>query len=294
MTAAIFTVVILAITAAPAGAAFSAPGLLPSAPAEAQQSATQEPPADEPAPVGQTEPPAIPESIARYLAGFTAPRNALRAYLTGRRRAVRGRLPRARRLFEKAVAYYPNYASAWADLGRVYQAIGDTPRALDAYRKALALDPEVWRAHAGLAELAAARGDWVEAARESERALQIMPSADSRVFVVNAMAKYALGDLAGARWSAEKALERAWVGADPEAYFVLGLIDARQGRYRQAAANLKLYLTLEPDGEDVRDARKQLAWVEEQIRKETGEQPEFIRHPSGMLVKNAAYPGSKR
>ncbi len=235
----------------------------------------------------------IPDSIAKCLAGFTAPRTALRAYLRGRRRAVRGRLPRARRLFEKAVARYPGYASAWTELGRVYHAIGDLTRAEQAYRKALELDPEAWRAYAGLAELAAERGDWKEAAEASNRALAIVPSGQARLLVVNAMARYALGDLAGARRSAEKAVESAWVEPDAEAYLVLGLVAAREGRYREAAARLKLYLALEPAGDSAHEAREQLARVEAEIRKETGEQPEFILHPSGMLVKNAAHRKSK-
>ncbi len=242
---------------------------------------------------GRGEKGGVPEGIAKFLAEFTAPRTALRAYLRGRRRAVRGRLPRARRLFEKAVTYYPGYASAWADLGRVYQAIGDVRRASEAYRKALKLDPEAWRAYAGLAELAAERGDWEEAARASGRALEIMPSGQAHLLVIHAMARYALGDLAAARRSAEKAIEDAWVETDAGAYLVLGLVAARQGRYREAAANLKLYLALEPGGDNAHEAREQLAWAEAQIRKETGEEPEFILHPSGMLVKNAAHPGSK-
>ncbi len=246
-----------------------------------------------PPPAGAADKAGIPDSIAKCLAEFTAPRSALRAYLRGRRRAVRGRLPRARQLFEKAVTYYPGYASAWTDLGRVYQAIGDVRRASEAYRKALKLDPEAWRAYAGLAELAADRGDWKEAAAASNRALEIMPSGQARLLVVNAMARYALGDLAGARRSAEKAVESAWVEPDPEAYLVLGLVAAREGRFREAAAKLKLYLSLDPAGDSAHEAREQLARAEAEIRKETGEQPEFVLHPSGMLVKNAAHQGSK-
>ena len=76
-------------------------------------------------------------------------------------------LPHARDLYERCVALDPNFAPAWARLGRCYRVIGKfiepqpgaTQRAEDAFRRALHLNPRLSIAHKLLANLEAETGD---------------------------------------------------------------------------------------------------------------------------------------
>jgi eukaryotic-like serine/threonine-protein kinase len=76
-------------------------------------------------------------------------------------------LPQARELYERCVALDPNFAPAWARLGRCYRVIGKfieplpgaTRRAEDAFRRALDLNPRLSIAHKLFANLEAEMGD---------------------------------------------------------------------------------------------------------------------------------------
>jgi serine/threonine protein kinase/tetratricopeptide (TPR) repeat protein len=82
-------------------------------------------------------------------------------------------LPRARDLYERSLELDPNFAPAWAHLGRCHRVIGkyvtDSPnseaRAEEALRRALELNPRLSLAHKFYAQLEADMG-------EAERALQ--------------------------------------------------------------------------------------------------------------------------
>ena len=229
-----------------------------------------------------------PRNATVSLADLSAPKKAQKAFEEGRRMLEHGNHAKATASLEKAVSLYAEYASAWYHLGRAYgkQRRGDD--AWRAYQNAVSADPKSWRAYAGLADLAAARENWLQLAHTSDHALKLMPLGNSRLYVYNAVAKYSLGDLAGAERSAREALERTWAWPHPKAYQILGLIDAQRGRYARASSHLRRYLDLAPNAHDVSLVRKQLAYIEAQKRRLSGEEPEFVLHPSGMLVRNQA------
>lgn len=220
------------------------------------------------------------------VADLAAPRKAQKAYQRGRRQAAHGHYMKARQSLNKAVALHPRYASAWYFLGLVYSSERQRAAAREAYRSALEADPKSWRTYAGLAELAAAERNWMQLAENSSRALALAPEATSRLYLFNALARYHLGDLDGAERSAHEALERTWIKPDPMAYQILGLVDARRARWESARSHLRLYLSLVPDADDTSAVRKQLAAADEQYRRMSGEEPEFVLHPSGMFVRN--------
>jgi tetratricopeptide (TPR) repeat protein len=227
-----------------------------------------------------------PKDSTVSLADLSAPKKARKAYHRGERQFSSGRTDKARKSFETAVAIYPEYPSAWYSLGRVYGKQNQAPQAKVAYENAVRADPKAWRAYAGLAELAVVARDWPRLIESTDRALQLMPLASSRLYVYNAVAKYSLGDLQGAEISAQEALERTWRRPDPKAHHVLGLVATRRGEYEHASAHLRLYIDLAPNASDVGQVRKQLAHVQAEQRKLSGDQPEFVLHPSGMLVRN--------
>jgi TolB-like protein len=76
-------------------------------------------------------------------------------------------LPRARDLYERALALDPSFAPAWAQLGRCHRVIGkyveaspgSAERAAAALRRALELDPRLTLAHKQFAHLEAETGD---------------------------------------------------------------------------------------------------------------------------------------
>jgi tetratricopeptide (TPR) repeat protein len=223
------------------------------------------------------------------LADLSAPKKAQKAYEKGRRQMRQHENAKAKVSFEKAVELHPEYASAWYYLGRIYGSERRGNDAWQAYRNAVSADPKSWRAYTGLADLAAARRNWMQLAETSDKALKLMPLGNSRLYVQNAVAKYSLGDLEGAEHSAREALDRTWARPNPKAYQILGLVSAQRGRYATASSHLRRYLELAPNANDVTQVRKHLAYVEAQQRRLSGEEPEFVLHPSGMLVRNEAH-----
>ncbi len=94
-------------------------------------------------------------------------------------------VPRAVECFERAVAFDPEYALAWAGLADSYTVLGYCgfarpeacmPKGMEAARRAVALDPSLAEAHNALA-CACLLGSWenMEAEREFLRALELNP-----------------------------------------------------------------------------------------------------------------------
>jgi tetratricopeptide (TPR) repeat protein len=81
------------------------------------------------------------------------------AYDVGNERRRQGRLPEARRAFERAVAEFPTFAEAHASLGATLQLEGALDAAAEAYARARALDPNLPGLARNLELLEAERAD---------------------------------------------------------------------------------------------------------------------------------------
>ena len=160
---------------------------------------------------------------------------------------------------EQAVALEPQFALAWAELGRAYAneanwgwspAAEGYARARDAFAHALALEPDLAEAHAGMGWIHLAhRWDWRAAEASFHRALELAPG--------NAIVLHQAAILAtnSGRFDEGIALGRRAVEQDPlsaTAYYFLGLSFVVAGRYDEAVAEITKALELAPQGAAMR------------------------------------------
>ena len=153
----------------------------------------------------------------------------------------------------EALALEPEFALAWAELGRAYAneanwgwapAAEGYARARDAVTRALALEPDLAEGHAGLAWIQMTYDwDWRAAQASFSRALELAPG--------NALVLHQAGILAAntGRFEEAIALGRRAVEQDPlstAAYFFLGLSCIVAGRYADAATVIGKALELAP------------------------------------------------
>jgi TolB-like protein len=154
---------------------------------------------------------------------------------------------------EQALALEPEFALAWAELGRAYSSQGNwgwarSPeaygRAREAVARALALEPDLAEGHAGMAWIQMAHDlDWRAAEVSFRRALELAPG--------NALVLHQASLLEGSlgRFDEAIALARRAVDQDPlsaAAYFFLGLDFALADRFAEALTPLMKSVELAP------------------------------------------------
>jgi Flp pilus assembly protein TadD len=149
----------------------------------------------------------------------------------GRAEAHLGHVEAASAAYEQVLKRDPDHAGAHQELGLRYLAARQPEAARRELETAVALDPKRWRSHNGLGLLADIRKDHAAAVSHYRAALELNPH--SAVLLNNVGYSYYLaGDLAGAANYFEAALQ---VDAGyHKAIANLGLLKARQGRYRDA------------------------------------------------------------
>lgn len=153
----------------------------------------------------------------------------------------------------EALALEPEFALAWAELGRAYAneanwgwapAAEGYARARDALTRALALEPDLPEGHAGIAWIRMSHDwDWQGAEASFRRALAIAPG--------NALVLHQAGILTAntGRFDEGIALARRAVEQDPlgaTAHFFLGLIFTGAGRYEEAIGAISKALEIAP------------------------------------------------
>ena len=154
---------------------------------------------------------------------------------------------------KEALALEPEFALAWAELGRAYRAAAEwgwaSPaegfgRARKPVERALALEPELAEGHAGMGYLQMNYDwDWRGAEASFRRALELAPA--------NALVLHHAGMLAECMGRFEEAirLQRRAVEQNPlseEAYFRLGCAFLVADRLAEAVAAMKMAVELAP------------------------------------------------
>lgn len=220
------------------------------------------PPSDYGPRLGPVTRPVRPQDFTVSLADLQAPKKARKAYEKGVRQLSGSRFAGARESFEKAISVYPQFPSAWLEIGKLHWQNGELEAARDAFQKTVDADPKSWRGWSGLANVASKTGDWEALAWASDQVLDIMPFASPAIFVYNAAAKYNLGELEAAENRAREAIARGDNEVSAKGYHVLGLVQARRGKYELASSNLRRYLQERPDAHDLSMVQRQLAVIE--------------------------------
>lgn len=181
---------------------------------------------------------------------------ALEQYFLSKRRARRsaqGDFTGATRNLEKAVQLDPDFALAWAELGRRYMMTSFyndelrdeyIARAYEAVEKAVALDPNLGEAYMSLGSIASMRDNPEEAERYFDRAMQLIPNSAPLLARISSL-RFQQGRLEEAVQYYRAAIARADISAVESAVSSNPILFA--GLYDEARANYQKLIDQDPE-----------------------------------------------
>ena len=164
---------------------------------------------------------------------------------------------KAEKELEKAVAEHPKFAMAWNLMGRLRMQRDDKEGAQDAFEKAVEADAKYLEPYGELARIALLEERWDDAVQFSNQLLRLNPYAMG-AYYFSAVANFRLDRMDASEKAVMDLKEK---GADkqfPQSRQILGMIQAKQGRYEEAATTFRSYLTLDPNGQAVPHIERQL------------------------------------
>ncbi len=172
-------------------------------------------------------------------ASALAPPNARKAFEKGLEAVKKSKADEAQTDFLKATSLYPRYASAWLELGRVYEQQDRLGEAREAYGKSIAADSKFIKPYERLYLLSMKEKKWDDVAETTERVMNLDLYDFPAAAYYNAVANLERGKLDVAEGSARKG---AALGGDPKINYVLGVILATKRDFEGAAECLRIYL----------------------------------------------------
>ena len=208
------------------------------------------------------------DDVAVSSTSLKAPKKARDAYHSGLKAVRSGRMDGALKEFQRAIAAYPEYASAWLELGRVRQRLGSAQTAREAWKKAVELDPKLTGAYVELGLDAGLEHDWKGATGYLDQGLRLDPVNYPEAWFGDAVAHYYLGDFKAAEKSAREAVRLDREGRNPRAGYVLGMALERKGDREGAVTELRQYLKAAPQAPDAAVVKAHLAALEDNSGKE--------------------------
>ncbi len=192
-----------------------------------------------------------------------APPAARKALQKARAAVRKKKWKTARRRLEQAVRIHPEYAAAWYELGRVYEATGKPEKAREVYEKAVGLDESYLPPVVRLAYLDASRGDWDRVRERTGHVVDRNPYEFPEAWFYNAAACLQLKDFAGAEAAAREAVRLEAYRKYPQVLHILGMALAQQGRIEEAKAQLRRFLEIAPAARERSIVEEQLAYLED-------------------------------
>lgn len=191
---------------------------------------------------------------------LSAPKKARKSYDKAFKEVQKNKpnLEKAEKELDKAVAEHPDFAMAWNLLGRLRMQRDDKDGAREAFEKALAADGKYLDPYPELARMALLEERWDDAVQVSNQLLRLNP---------HAVPAYYYSAVANFRMDRFEASQKAVMdlrdkGADkhfPQSHQILGMIQAKQGRYEEAATAFRSYLELDPNGQAAPHIQRQLS-----------------------------------
>jgi tetratricopeptide (TPR) repeat protein len=203
------------------------------------------------------------EGLTMSATSAMAPKESRKAYEKGLEAAKKGKPDEAQKEFEKAVETYPKYASAWFELGKIYEQRDHVEEARKAYSQALAADSKFINPYERLYVMAVKEAKWQEVADTTDHVMRLNPYDFPNAYYFNAVANLQLGKLDVAEKSARQAVELDKGHRNPRADYILGIVLAQQGKFTESTEHLRAYLKAAPEAADAETVRKQLAQAEQ-------------------------------
>lgn len=166
----------------------------------------------------------------------------------------------ARKHYEKAIEIYPQFVTAYNDLGVTLIKLGEREKARENLNHAIQLDPKYARPCVNLARMDAADNNYVEAEELLKKAIESEPDNAEALFLLS-NAQLQNGHYADAIASARKVHALAHQGFEG-AHVVCAMALAAQNHNNEAAEEYRTFLKEAPDSSMARQARANLAAIE--------------------------------
>jgi tetratricopeptide (TPR) repeat protein len=206
---------------------------------------------------------AAPSTISASF--LNAPKEALKPYQKGMDDVRKEKLENALKEFQKAVEAYPQFASAWYEMGRL-KMTEDAAAAQSYLRKAITTDPKYAPPYVELAFIAMRAHDWQTTIDLTEQALALNASTYPQLYYFSAVANANLS-----RFEEAEAKARAAVRIDhdhryPRALQLLAFLLERKGDLQGAAEQMRGFLATSPPADDAQVIRTELAALENRLK----------------------------
>ena len=205
------------------------------------------------------------EGLTTSATSSLAPKDARKAFDKGLDAVKKSKVDEAQADFLKATELYPRYASAWFELGRVYEQREHIAEARDAYAKSIEADSKFVNPYERLYKLAIKEQNWEDVGAVTLRIMRLNPYDFPEAVYYNALANLQLGKLDAAEKSAREAASMESAARNPKINYVLGTILARKQDYKGAAECLRAYLKSDATGDRDR-VTKMLAEIEKELQ----------------------------
>lgn len=201
---------------------------------------------------------------------------AIKHYNRGVELQQTGYLTLAVKEYQAAIDADNRIEEAYTNLGLIYLAQKSFSKAQEAFTKALELKPNTLNSLNGLGSILYARGKTEEAMEKWKKTLEIDPNFASAHFNIGVAQELGKDNTAAIQsfFQAYEAGERQGkdtnaVSVMAESYYHIGSIYNKMNHHAQAQLLLKHAIQMLPDAEFVRDAKKQLAALENTFAKES-------------------------
>jgi tetratricopeptide (TPR) repeat protein len=202
------------------------------------------------------------EGVTMSITSMQAPKEAKKAYEKGVNALKKDKFDEAERELQKAVGLYPEYATAWQDLGYVYERKDKIEDARAAYEKALKADAKFVKPYIQLAGIYAREQKWQEVVDATDRVLRLNPFDYPGAYFYNAVANLNLQNLDAAEKSAREGLKQDELHRIPKLEHVLGVVLAQKNDLAGASEHMNAYLKFAPNAKDADFVRNQLAEID--------------------------------
>jgi len=195
-------------------------------------------------------------------AALAVPAKAKKEYFEACKALQEKKTENAEKHLRKAVQIYSKYSAAWVTLGQMLAAQNHSDEARSACSQASTAEPNYVPAYLCLAELAARDKAWDVVLQLSSQVLALDPISTALAYEYNAAANLRINKLDDAEKSALRALEIDKNNRDPRVHFVLAQIYEAKGDRANEVAQLREYLKLAENPDDVAAVNQYLSQLE--------------------------------
>src|ERR1044072_8973296 len=199
---------------------------------------------------------AVREAVGVYNARMASiPREAIKRYEAGMKFIQAGKNEEALAELKQAVTLYPNFSTAFTEIGKLCQVLGKMREEESAFLSALGIDSRQYEAKVRLGYILLSRNEFPDAQKELEEAKSLNQAAAAPPYYLGLL-YFRQRKFNDAKNEFELTKKVKDSKDYPLAHYYLGGIYWSEKQYQKAADELEKYLTIDPKAKDADQTRK--------------------------------------